>query len=116
MEFAMLGLPFLGLAIATISGSLAVFAAANLHYAVEGAARCYSVNASQCDSTATAESYAQSLYFGPSSPTFKALSTGACYQVNGMGAGHQVTGTLNYVLDIVLHQWTIPLSATACYP
>jgi hypothetical protein len=90
-----------------ISASAVVYTAASMHYAVEGAARCYSVNASQCGSSTTTQSYAQTLYFGPSSPTFTA-STGSC--------GHQVTATLNVVLGTGMAQWNIPLSATACFP
>jgi TadE-like protein len=116
VEFAMLTPPLLMLVLGILSASIGVFAAGSLHYAVEGAVRCYSVNSAQCGTAAAAQTYAQSLYFGPSSPTFTASSTGACYQVNGTGAGHQLTGTLNYVLDAVLQQWTIPLSATACFP
>jgi hypothetical protein len=95
------------LVLGILSASIGVFAAASLHFAVEGAARCYSVNSAQCGTAAAVQTYAQALYQGPSSPTFLA-STPSC--------GHQVTGTLNYVLDAVLQQWTIPLSATACFP
>jgi Flp pilus assembly protein TadG len=116
VEFAILTPPFLMLVLGTLSACVVVFTAANLHYAVEGAARCYSVNISQCGSTATAQSYAQSLYFGPSSPTFTASSTGTCFQVNGTSTGHEVSGTLNMVLDVGIWQANVPLSATACFP
>jgi Flp pilus assembly protein TadG len=107
VEFAMLTPPLLMLVLGILSASIGVFAVASLHYAVEGAARCYSVNSAQCGTAAAVQTYAQALYQSPSSPTFLA-STPSC--------GHQVTGTLNYVLDAVLQRWTIPLSATACFP
>lgn len=98
---------FILLLVGILSACIAVFAAASLHFAVEGAARCYSVNSSQCSTAAAAMAYAQGLYQGPGRPTFVA-STPSC--------GHQVSGSLNYVLDAILQQWTIPLSATACFP
>ncbi len=107
VEAALVLPPFIMLFVGILSACVAVFAASSLHYAVEGAARCYSVNASQCGSATAAQNYAQSLYQGPSSPAFSA-ATPSC--------GHQVSGTLNYVLIAGVKQWTIPLSATACYP
>jgi Flp pilus assembly protein TadG len=109
--------PFLMLILGILSACVVIFAASSLHYAVEGAARCYSVNSvpcsagtsTQCCTNGTTQSYAQSLYLGPSSPapTFSA-STPSC--------GHQVSATLNYVLSVGVAHWTIPFSATACYP
>jgi Flp pilus assembly protein TadG len=107
VEFAIVLPPVLMLLLGTMSASFAVFTAASLHYAVEGAARCYSVNAGQCGSATTTQSYAQSHYLGLSSPTFTA-STPSC--------GHQVNGTLNVVLNAGMAKWNIPLSATACFP
>ncbi|MFZ3324568.1 MAG: TadE/TadG family type IV pilus assembly protein [Methylocella sp.] len=104
MEFALVGPPFLMLLVGIMYTSVVVFSAASMHYAVEGAARYYSVNVS---SAAAAQSYAQSLYSGVSSPTFTA-SNPAC--------GCQVEGALNVVLGMGMAQWNIPLSATACFP
>ncbi len=107
--------PFLMFLIGTISASLAVFTEASLHYAVEGAARCYSVNSGTCPSTATTQSYAKTLYLGTGSPTFTAsLSSTTCG--NATNPGHQVSATLNVVLNAGMAQWKIPLSATACFP
>jgi Flp pilus assembly protein TadG len=115
VEFAMVLPPVLIFLIGTMSASVAVFSTASLHYAVEGAARCYSVNASTCPSTTTTQSYAQKIYFGPSSPTFTAsLSSTTCG--NATNPGHQVNATLNVVLGTGMAQWNIPLSATACFP
>jgi Flp pilus assembly protein TadG len=75
VEFAMVLPPFLMLLLGTISASLAVYTEASLQYAVEGAARCYSADtspyntATQRVSATTTQSYAKSLYHGPSSPT-----------------------------------------------
>ena len=107
VEFALVLPAFLMLLIGIISASIVVFSAAGMHYAVEGAARCYSVNASQCGSASMAQSYAQNLYFGVSSPTFTA-STPSC--------GHQVNASLSLVLNAGMASWTIPVSGQACFP
>jgi Flp pilus assembly protein TadG len=114
VEFAMVLPPFLMLLLGTISARLAVYTEASLQYAVEGAARCYSADtspystATQCVSATTTQSYAKSLYHGPSSPTFTA-STPAC--------GHQVNATLkNVVPGTYMAPFNITLSATACFP
>ena len=110
VEFAMVLPPFLMFLLGTISASLAVYTEASLQYAAEGAARSYSVSSvisGQCGSAATAQSNAKTLYHGTGSPTFTA-SNSAC--------GCQVNGTLNVVLNAGMAQWTIPLSATACFP
>ena len=109
VEFALVAPPFLMLFVGILSACVAVLTEASLDYAVEGAARCYSVNSTQCSTASATQSYAQTLYQGPNSPapTFTA-STPSC--------GHQVTGTLNYVLSAGVKQWTIPMSSTACFP
>ena len=107
VEAALVLPPFLMLSLGILSACVAVFAASSLHYAVEAAARCYSVDSAQCGTAMATQSYAQTLYKGPSTPTFTA-STPSC--------GHQVTGTLTYALNAGKKHWTVPLSATACYP
>jgi Flp pilus assembly protein TadG len=125
VEFAMVLPAFLMLLLGIMSASIVVYTAASMHYAVEGAARCYSVNASQCGSATTTQSYAKNIYFGTGSPTFTASSAGTCAFCptgSATACGHQVNATLNIVLnagvkqDLTPAQWTIPLSATACFP
>jgi len=99
---------FLVFLLGIISASLAVYTAASLHYAVEGAARCYSVDAKNCGGSATTtQSYAKTLDLGTGSPTFTASKPSCGYQVNA---------TLNVVLGTGMAQWNIPLNATACFP
>ncbi|MGH6795153.1 MAG: TadE family protein [Methylocella sp.] len=114
VEFALLAPPFLMLLVGIVWASIVAFSAASMHFAVEGAARSYSLNAT---TAAAAQSDAQSRYSGVSSPTFTASSTGGCYKdpVNGP-TGHQVNGTLSLVLNAGMAKWTVPLSATACFP
>ena len=109
VEFALILPSVLMLVLGTVFGGLLVYTATSLHYAVEGAARCAAVMATTCPSTSSTQQYAASLYKGPASPqpTFTA-SAQAC--------GSQVTGSLTYVLNVAYHKWTIPLSATACFP
>jgi Flp pilus assembly protein TadG len=110
VEFAMILPSFLLLLVGIISASTVAYTESSLHYAAEGAARSYSVSSvisGQCGSAATAQSNAKTLYLGSGSPTFTA-SNPAC--------GCQVNGTLNIVLNAGMAQWTIPLSATACFP
>jgi Flp pilus assembly protein TadG len=110
VEFAMILPALLMLLVGIISASTVAYSEASLHYAAEGAARSYSVSSvipGQCGSAATAQSNAKTLYHGTGSPTFTA-SNPAC--------GCQVNGTLNVVLNAGMAQWTIPLSATACFP
>jgi hypothetical protein len=111
VEFAMVLPPVLMLLVGTMSASVAVFTAASLHYAVEGAARWYSVNDSPPGNVTTTQTqtHAQNNYLGTGSPTF----TASFIQP---GCGHQVNATLNVVLGAGMAQWNIPLSATACFP
>lgn len=95
------------LMVGTLFAGLVVHSAASLNNAVEQAARCYAVNASQCGSAATVQTYAQSRYNGMSQPAFT-VATPSC--------GHQVSGALTIAFDAGVASWSVPLSATACYP
>jgi len=105
-EFALLFPVLASFLLGVIWASLLAYSAASLHYAVEGAARCYSVE-SQCAGAAAAQTYAQSHYYGANAPTFTA-TTSAC--------GHQVSATVNVAFSLALASWKVPLSATACFP
>jgi Flp pilus assembly protein TadG len=109
VETAMLIPVYSGLTLAVMTGGFLLFAAASLHFAVEGAARCSSVMTTQCTSASTTQTYATNHYYGPSIPvpTFTA-STAAC--------GHQVSGSVTYVLNAGVTSWNVPISATACFP
>jgi Flp pilus assembly protein TadG len=105
-EFAVLFPILVSTLLGIIWASLLAYSAASLHYAVEGAARCYSVE-SQCASASATQSYAKGRYYGADVPTFTA-STAAC--------GHQVSGTVTVAFSLALASWKVPLSATACFP
>jgi Flp pilus assembly protein TadG len=107
LEFALV-LPALAtLLTGILYAGLLLYSAASLHQAVEQAARCYSVNAGECSSGSETQTYAQSHYYGVSSPTFTA-STASC--------GHQVSATVSIGLDAALASLNVPLSATSCFP
>jgi Flp pilus assembly protein TadG len=102
VEFAFVAPAMFLLMMATLFLGLLVYSAMGMQSAVEKAARCYSVNATQCSTASSTQSYAQSNYFGVSSPTFTA-SKPAC--------GHQVAASLTFNMG-----WNVPLTATACFP
>jgi Flp pilus assembly protein TadG len=107
VEFAML-LPVLAaLIVGGIYAGLLVYSISGLHTAVEQAARCYSVSATQCSDSSTAQTYAQSQYHGISTPTF-IVSSASC--------GHQVTGTVTIAFSAVLTEVSVPVTATSCFP
>jgi Flp pilus assembly protein TadG len=95
------------LLIGGLYSGIAVYSAAGLYNAVEQAARCYSVNVSQCSNASATQTYAQSQYYGIGGPAFTA-SVQSC--------GHQVAATVTIPLNAVLANLTIPLGATACFP
>lgn len=90
-----------------IWASLLAYSAASLHYAVEAGARCYSV-ASECATVSQAQTYAQTRYYGINRPTFTAsIAPSGC---------HQLSATVNVAFSLPIASWTVPLSATACFP
>ena len=107
VEFAIVGPVFIMLVIGLLYLCLSLFLIGSLHFAVEEGARCASVKTTICSDAATTVAYAQSRYFGPSSPTFT-------YQA--AGCGNSVSATVNYVVELVIRRVTVPIAATACYP
>jgi Flp pilus assembly protein TadG len=102
VEFAFVAPAMFLLMTATLFLGLLVYSAMGMQSAVEKAARCYSVNAAQCSTASSTQTYAQTNYFGVSTPTFTA-SKPAC--------GHQVAASLTFNIG-----WSVPLTATACFP
>jgi len=107
VEFAIVGPILIALVIGGFYLCMALLAVGSLHYAVEEGARCASVRTTVCSDATTIVSYANSRYFGPSSPTFDYV-TAAC--------GHSVSGALDLPMELGLTQVTVPISATACFP
>jgi Flp pilus assembly protein TadG len=108
VEFGILAPVAIMLLVGTFYLGLSLFLVGSLHFAVEEAARCASVNTGVCTDSATTVAYAQSHYFGPSaSPTFT-YAAAAC--------GNSMTATISYVMDVGMTKFTIPVSASACFP
>ena len=107
VEFALVLPALAALLVGGIYTGILMYSAAGLHTAVEEAARCYSVNSSQCGSASAAQTYAENQYYGMNTPTFIA-SNQAC--------GHQVSATVTIAFTAVVTNVSVPLSATACFP
>jgi Flp pilus assembly protein TadG len=108
LEFAIVAPVFLSFLIGTIMLCVGLFLIGSLHYAVEDAARCASVKTTICSNAAKTIAYAQSRYFGPNlSPTFT-YAAAAC--------GNSVSASMNYSMNVFYRTYTIPISATACFP
>lgn len=99
---------FIVLIVGTFYLSLSLFLTGSLHYAVEQAARCASVKTTVCTDSTSIVTYAQNSYFGPGGTPNFTYASAAC--------GNSVSASLNYVLDTGLKQFTLPVSATACFP
>jgi Flp pilus assembly protein TadG len=109
IEFAIVGPVFIMLLIGILYLCMCLSVVGSMHYAVEEGARCASVRTTVCTDQTSTVSYTQNHYFGPSTlPTFTYDPAAAC--------GHSVSGSISYVLDIGLRQFTVPITAAACFP
>jgi len=96
------------LVVGVINTSLLASSISGMNFAVQEAARCYAVNKTACATPTAAKAYAEGKYVGPGvEPTFVANTT---------GCGHTVQATATYDLDVVFYRFSLPLSASACYP
>jgi Flp pilus assembly protein TadG len=107
LEFALVAPILIALILGGVSCGVLVYSAAGLRDAAEQAARCYSVNSSQCGTASQTQTYAKSAYYGISTPTFTA-SIQSC--------GHQVAATVTVQLTTVIVDLSVPLTANACFP
>jgi Flp pilus assembly protein TadG len=108
VEFALIAPAAVMLLVGTMSLSLMLLSIGNMHFAVEAAARCASVVSTVCNSPETIVAHANSRYAGALiTPVFTHVSA-AC--------GNQVNASITYTLDVGLFQYSVPLSATSCFP
>jgi Flp pilus assembly protein TadG len=108
VEFAILAPVFFMIVVGGLNVSLLMFTAGNLQYAVARAARCASVNTTVCADPTSTAAYANSQYLGTAgSPIFTYSNT---------GCGNTVSGTVTFVLNSGVRQYSIPLTASACMP
>ena len=109
IEFALVGPVFLMALIGIFYLCMGLAVVAGMHYAVEEGARCASVKTMICTDQTSTVAYTQNHYFGPGAlPTFTYDPAASC--------GHSMSGSLNYVLDIGLRQFNVPITASACFP
>jgi Flp pilus assembly pilin Flp len=112
VEFAIVAPVFIVLLVGTLALCVALFLIGSLHFAVEEGARCASVKpacqiAGVADATLT-QTYTQNHYFGPSvSPTFT-YAAAAC--------GNSVSASISYSMNVGFRTFTVPISATSCFP
>ena len=109
VEFAIVGPIFIALVVGILYLGLCLLLVSSLHFAVEDAARCASVRTTVCKDGATTQSFAKSRYFGPGSPTFAGPIAAAC-------GNNLVSGSITYVAQLGLTKFSIPISASACFP
>jgi Flp pilus assembly protein TadG len=111
VEQAIVLTALLGFLFGILNFGIVLWVQSSLYYAVESAARCASVNAATCGSAVTIQTYALNQYFGQS------LGGANPFTYTASGCGHTVAANYNYALSIPLFgTYSIPLSATACFP
>jgi Flp pilus assembly protein TadG len=129
-EFALILPGLLFLIFGVLNLCLVVYAAVNLHSAVEGAARYATVQVNTCGTTAFASCtnatnlasscatsgsvcyYIMHHYVGPGLGLSVSCSTADC---SAAGCGHAVTASGAYNVSYGLGAVRVPLSATACF-
>jgi Flp pilus assembly protein TadG len=110
VEFAIVGPVFILLVVGMVCVCLALFAVGSLQYAVEEGARCSVARTSVCTDANATIAYTKDHYFGPSNSPAFTVGQVPC------GAGRPVSGSTNFVLDVGLTKFNVPISATACFP
>lgn len=111
-EFAMIIPVFSALTLGVINLCFLMYFNAQLHFTVDEAARCMSVNpanvTNSCATGPSTQTHAAANFNYPSlSPSFSAVSA-TC--------GDKVTGTATYTLNAIVISKSVPLTATACFP
>jgi Flp pilus assembly protein TadG len=127
-EFAMILPVFLLFVFGLVEFGMLLFTTNQLHWTAEQAARCSSVS-NNCKlngvsngavTNSTVGNYAKSVYKGLAGPTFKYDTNGAC-SLSGTGnsatnAGHRVTASANFKMNLGVYYQSVPLTADACFP
>jgi len=102
---------FLGMLFGIINFGLVLWTQSSLLYAAEAAARCASVNATNCGSAGAVQTYALNEYMG------QPLGGTNPFSYSATGCGHTVSASYTYPLSIPFYgTYSLPLSATACFP
>jgi Flp pilus assembly protein TadG len=123
-ELGLLLVPMVMLLFGIVHLCLMTYAGLRLNYAAEDTARCMVVTANAttagttappCSSTSADLSYLQAVYAGPTAPPFFTATPDPTVKCTAAGQA-QVQVQANYVINTVLVNKTIALTAQACYP
>jgi Flp pilus assembly protein TadG len=112
VEFAFVAPVFLAMIFGVIDIARVTWTFGSLHFAAESAARYASIHTSDSNPIAasTVQTYALNAYYGES-------LSGNPFTYSATGCGNTVAASYSYSLAIPLvGTWSIPLSATACFP
>lgn len=109
VEFALYSMVFFAMLFGAFYASLLGWTDANLHFAVQAAARCRSIGTA-CTDTSTTEDFAAKKFTNVTgnTPDFEVDDAATC--------GNQVTGAIDFQMNWILSSSTIPLTAQACFP
>lgn len=107
LEFAFVAPMVIILQLGTIYLSLMMFSVSALEYAVQEGARCASVQTSVCTSIESTRTYTIGKYLGLGTPVFTP-TLASC--------GNLVSASLSFSLRTGFDIYTVPLSASACFP
>jgi Flp pilus assembly protein TadG len=108
VEFGMLAPVLLLLMFGIVEGGRLLWTQNALHYAVEEAARCASINTTACGSASQIEAFAA----GRSGAQFAS----SIFTATVAGCGNQVSASYTMALNIPFMAHSISLSAQSCYP
>jgi hypothetical protein len=108
LEFALIATPILVVFFGIIYVSILAYTTNSLEYAVQEGARCASVRKAVCSDAAKTQSYAASHYYGFGKPSFLAELNAGC--------GSRVGAMLTHDWDFAVFKYTVPVTATACFP
>lgn len=109
VEFALVLPAVLMAIVGGIHLCLVSYTLAGLHYAAQAAARCASLDATNCGTSAGVDTYAKTRFINASGQTASfALATDNC--------GYAVLGSVTYKLNIGIKTLDLPLQAKSCAP
>ncbi len=109
IEFAVLLPVFLSLVFGMIDVGRLFWTQTALQHAVEMAARCATINATTCGTTANVQTYATTQAYGLTFPT-------TTFTVTAPSCGNQVTASYAFSFSAFLPVSPVTLAAKSCYP
>jgi Flp pilus assembly protein TadG len=108
VEFALIAMPLLVMLFGAFEIGRLMWIQNALHFSVEEAARCASVNSTSCGSASAIQSYA--------ADRSGALFTAANFSVSTPTCGNQVSATYPISLTVPYVTFAVTLTAQACFP